>query len=715
MSRNDKCWRIEATYPYRDENGLLLFEVVRYEPKHFQQRRPDGKGGWIWNLHGVRRVLYRLPELLAADPAQWVHVVEGEKDADAVRELGLVATTNPGGARRWHLVDDSPLRGRRVAVIADKDETGRQHAEDVARRLLGKAAEVRLLEMPGDEVKDVSDWIALQEGEKEEVARKLIGIVEATPEWTGSCEKAHSSGARREKLIEDVEPWPHGVDGSELATSIVDEIRRFVAFPPHAALTLVLWAIFTHVFEIFDVAPLLCLVSPVKRCGKTLALSVLQHLVRRPLFASNVTPASVFRVIQEHQPTLLVDEWDSFAKKNDELRCIVNSAHNRQSGFVLRCEGKDFHPRRFRTWTPIAIAGIGDLQDTIRDRGILIHMQRRACDEKVERFSHARSGRLTELARKIARWAADNTEDLKKADPEVPAGLSDRAADNWRPLLAIADLLGDVWSSSARAAAVALSGEGSIEDTSIQIRLLADVRDVFDARRVERISSADLCRALSEKEEAPWAEFCRGAPITPRRLANLLWPFGIMPRVVRDGSATFRGYQASDFRDAFKRYLPSICVPQSVTTSQPLEIKGYLDAENVTRHDNVTDQSKQKGASILTCYAVTDSKGGYGHEVDATQVENYLRMGQVLVCASRLLGEEILLVPDNYTKQDDEERVTYTLRELRLLSGLGGEELLAVHMIKEAMNGTVVERLKEDAISKLTREDHHGGKGKDVG
>ncbi|RPI60691.1 MAG: hypothetical protein EHM48_06830, partial [Planctomycetaceae bacterium] len=135
--------RIVATYDYRDAAGELLFQTVRMEPKDFRQRRPDGNGGWIWELGDTPRVLYRLPELLKADPAKWIIIVEGEKDADNLTSLGLVATCNPMGAGKWHkLSDDSVLHGRRVAIIPDKDEPGRKHAQDVADRLAGKAAEV---------------------------------------------------------------------------------------------------------------------------------------------------------------------------------------------------------------------------------------------------------------------------------------------------------------------------------------------------------------------------------------------------------------------------------------------------------------------------------------------------------------------------------------------------------------------------------------------
>ncbi len=152
-----------AIYPYRDERGTVLYEAVRYAPKDFKQRRPDGKGCHAWKLEGVRRVLYRLPELIAADPSAPVFIAEGEKDVDRLVKAGLVATCNVGGAGKWKPEYNEPLRGRRLVVIADKDSpekkyAGQRHARAVCTALTGIAAEVKYLELPGERVKDAYDW-----------------------------------------------------------------------------------------------------------------------------------------------------------------------------------------------------------------------------------------------------------------------------------------------------------------------------------------------------------------------------------------------------------------------------------------------------------------------------------------------------------------------------------------------------------------------------
>lgn len=172
--------RIEAAYDYRDEQGHLLFQVVRlHSPKDFRQRRPDRSGGWIWNLRGIRRVLYRLPELIAADPSAVRFIVEGEKDADGLASAGLVGTTNPMGASRWRSEYNESLRGRRVVILPDNDPEGRRHADKVALSLHGTASEVRILALPGLPPKgDVTDW--LEAGGTEE---ELLRLADQAPTW----------------------------------------------------------------------------------------------------------------------------------------------------------------------------------------------------------------------------------------------------------------------------------------------------------------------------------------------------------------------------------------------------------------------------------------------------------------------------------------------------------------------------------------------------
>lgn len=195
-SRTNGTGKIVAEYSYGDERGELLYQILRTASKGFKARRPDGNGGWVWKVNGVRRVLYRLPELLAADPKTPVYIVEGEKDVDRLRGLGLVATCNPFGAGKWSADFNESLRRRNVVIIPDNDEAGREHAEGVARNLTGIAEEVRVLTLPGlQEHGDVSDWLDAG-GNK----RQLLRCTKAATTWKKRIRKAgvsdgtHSQG-----------------------------------------------------------------------------------------------------------------------------------------------------------------------------------------------------------------------------------------------------------------------------------------------------------------------------------------------------------------------------------------------------------------------------------------------------------------------------------------------------------------------------------------
>ena len=179
---------IDCVYPYKDEAGDVAHETLRYKnPKGFSQRRPNGFGGYIYKdvFKGITPILYRLPELCAADPGQTVFIVEGEKDVDRLISLGLIATTNPMGAsekgrQKWYLVDSSPLRGRHCVAIPDNDDAGRSRVQAVAADLHGKAASLKILELPGlPEKGDVSDWL-----DQGGTVEQLVAIASAAPAWS---------------------------------------------------------------------------------------------------------------------------------------------------------------------------------------------------------------------------------------------------------------------------------------------------------------------------------------------------------------------------------------------------------------------------------------------------------------------------------------------------------------------------------------------------
>jgi putative DNA primase/helicase len=356
--------------------------------------------------------------------------------------------------------------------------------------------------------------------------------------------------------FDDPEPWPEPVDGAALLDTIAATFERYVALPKHASTALALWVLHVYAFQAWFTSPFLAVTSPAKRCGKTLLLIVLGALVPRRLFASNVTPAVLFRTIEKYAPTLMIDEADTFIRDNDELRGVLNSGHTRTTAVAIRAVGDDHDPRAFSTWCPKAIALIGKLPGTLDDRSIEIRMGRRTSGERVVRLRQDRIGaECSDARQQAARWTADHLCALQDADPHVPAALHDRAADCWRSLLTLADRAGGSWPAKAREAALALSSESAEEDATT--RLLRDIRDIFAAAHdADVLASGVIVERLVGLEDRPWREWSHGRPLTTAKLARLLAGYGVHPAgTVRIGDKTAKGYRRSAFVDAWERYV----------------------------------------------------------------------------------------------------------------------------------------------------------------
>jgi putative DNA primase/helicase len=348
----------------------------------------------------------------------------------------------------------------------------------------------------------------------------------------------------------NVEPSADPVDGAALLNNLRQAFRRYIVLPKGADNALPLWVLHAWTVDAGDISPLMVLVSPTKRCGKTSALTVLYFLTPRSELSSNITAPALFRYIEDVRPTLLIDEADSFVKDNEELRGILNSGHTKAAANVIR--NIDHKPRRFSTWAPKAMAVIGALADTLEDRAIIVRLHRKPPGATVERLRRRDNAGFIALRSQAARWAADNFDKLTDADPKTP-DLNDRAADNWRPLLAIADLAGGTWPEEARRAACLLSGEE--QDGAMGVELLLDIRAAFGDDHV--IRSSDLVAKLSADPERPWAEWKHGRPLTQKQLAGLLAPFHIVSLTVHPpGLPDGKGYRRIDFEEAWGAYCP---------------------------------------------------------------------------------------------------------------------------------------------------------------
>lgn len=628
------------TYVAKDKHPVIyVIREDRPDGKRIRQWGPGPSGkGWIPSLkHAPKpRPLYHLPEILKTDDVVCIH--EGEKCAIAACKASLygVHTTTLGGAGNAHHTDLRPLKGRDIVLVPDNDEPGRKHVEQLVK--LASAAgvkSVRTVHLPDLPAKgDVIEW--LQAGGTNEQWRRLLDDAKPSDTQQGESmsdavrrlaklppldfSKARSAEAKAlgvqvsvldaevknarktanngGTLFPDIEPCAEPVDGSALLDEIATIFQRYVVLPKHADTVAALWVLNTYVHDASYYSPMIVLTSPEKRCGKTTALNVFNALCNRALSASNVSGAVVFRAIEKWNPTLLIDEADTFMRDNDDLRGVINSGHSKDGAFVLRCDGDANEPRRFSTWCPKVLSGIGKMRDTLEDRSIIFPLRRKLPTDKVAKLRIDRGG-FDKVKKKCQRWADDNFSTLADSDPDTPQGLDDRASDNWAPLFAIADLCG--WRENAEAAALELSADADTAE-SVNAMLLGDVQKVFQEQRTDKMPSQKLCDALAEMEEKPWPEWCKGKPITPRQLAKRLGAFGIHPDTIR-APEPIKGYELSKFKDAFTRYCDS---KRYTVTTQGAQQE--MDTSKRYSVDDVTDENCQKMKQGKGCNVVTDKK-----------------------------------------------------------------------------------------------------------
>lgn len=430
---------------------------------------------------------------------------------------------------------------------------------------------------------------------------------------------ARSEESEADRLpFTEVEPHNEPIDPAQLLDEVSDTIRMFIVLDTEQAHAAALWCALTWFVDVVEVAPLAIINAPEKSCGKTQLLTVLGRMSYRPLPASNASASALFRAVEMWKPTILIDEADTFFRDNAELHGMVNAGYLRD-GYVLRSEavGDSFEPRMFSVFSAKALAGIAlekHLLDATMSRGIVFNLRRKLSHESVSRLRHDNSGLFAGIAEKLARFAQDYSQQVRLARPTLPDALSDRDQDNWDGLLAIASCAGDEWLARATAAALKLS-DASEKTVSTGNELLADIQHVFESKKLDKISTADLIAALIADDEKSWATYNRGKPISAKQIATRLSGYDIRSKTIRLGAyATAKGFELAQFLDAFRRYLspPPENANFAVTPSQVNKHVALdaTDSKNAsgTKSLNVT----LKAAPTKGCDGVTDKTPIFG-------------------------------------------------------------------------------------------------------
>lgn len=380
---------------------------------------------------------------------------------------------------------------------------------------------------------------------------------------------------------------PTAIDGAALLDEVEAFHRRFNVFPTEAAFVAVaLWDAHAHLLDCFDSTPRIAFLSPEPGSGKTRALEIVETLVPQPMTAVNASAAALFRSVSAGtgKPTILFDEIDTVfgpkAGDNEELRGFLNAGH-RRTGVTYRCigDGGQQTVQAFPSYCAVAVAGLGSLPDTILSRSVIIRMRRRARNEKVEPFRariHEAEGHA--LRDRLTTWAEHVRDRVMGAWPDMPDGVSDRPADVWEPLLAVADAIGGHWPERAREACVTLVRASKANDKgSLGVRLLTDLRDHVMVG-IDRLPTIAIIDRLNALDDAPWADL-NGKPLDNRRLSRMLGEYmtadnePIASRNIKTAGSVLKGYYATDLHDAWQRY----CPPPPESPLLPLP-----DTENAT-------------------------------------------------------------------------------------------------------------------------------------
>ena len=664
-------------YLYSDQDGNILYVRLRMDyPNGDKWIRPlsrNSAGDWTELKEPTLtngKPLYQL-DRLAKEPDKTVFIVEGEKCADALNKLGLLATTS-GGAGSANDANWQILAGREVTIWADNDLAGFQYAEAVAYKLTRINAKVKHIDIdvlnlpkkgdcvdwllkfkqtyghdatkadieslppkelaqnaPKSDYLTANDAMALPQTDNEVIARlaklkpleydrvrvaeaKVLKVQVKTLDAMVKAEREAIN--QNDSPFADIEPWHEAIAPAQLLDEITSTILRFIVLDKHQAQTAALWVAACWFIDVIDCAPIALINAPERACGKTQLLTVLAKLAPRTAQASGISPSVLFRLIEAFQPTLFIDEIETVLKDNEELRGLLNAGHTRDSAYVFRsvAKGDDFEPKCFTVWGMKAVAGINaiKLAETVTSRSIVFELRRKTASETVERLRHAETGLFETLASKLARFKDDFAIEVQQARPVLPDELGDREQDNFEPLLQIATVAGERWLNTALNAALRLSN-ATQTPTSSANELLADIQEIFETKQAIKISTADLINALCEDVEKSWETYNRGKPLSPRQLSKKLKDYGITSKTIRTNSyETAKGFECEQFKDAFMRYLSDpVNLPSQ--SNNWLEVNSH-ELDSVT-HENivtVTDFAKvtPNPTPILACDVVTGKK-----------------------------------------------------------------------------------------------------------
>jgi hypothetical protein len=528
-----------------------------------------GADRFRWKKHD-QPCPYGLWMLARARNAGFVVVVEGESDCHTLWQHDIPALGLPGAAtwrNEWaDFLKDIP----KIYAVVEPDQGG----ETLQKNLLQSPA-----------IRDRLRLVSLTPA-KDPSELYLKDPQAFATQWQTALSKA---------------TLPPEVDGAALLCSLEERFTRYAVLEKGLPLVLGLWSLATHLFFGFDTFPYLAITSPTKRCGKTRTGELLEFVCANPESTVEISPAALFRLVDEMRPTLILDEAESLSgsgETTEALRAILNAGYRKGKKVrrsAKKSEDGTYNVEAFETFCPKVITLIGNLPDTLSDRCIPIRMKRRT-NEILARFRFSTAQKeAAPVKEKMAAWAAANTGKVTDYyNNNDLLFISDREAELWLPLFSVLAVADPSRRAELEITAMQLSDVKSAnEPTAPSIKLLGDLRQIFAGPVGEagQLPSQALLNSLRKIEESPWKDWGHGKGLSARNLAELLRPYEIRPQNVRgEKGKVSKAYKKDSFKDAWERYLPpiqaAVVKPQTVTIAEHLDDPdGSISVTEVTTAD----------------------------------------------------------------------------------------------------------------------------------
>jgi putative DNA primase/helicase len=511
---------------------------------------------------GARRIMAEATRLAGLAPGEWKIWIDGSAERLGIVRDKLEAVVVEIIKANQKSKREGQAEARRIEQRAEKSRKEADRKREREQQRIDRDAERKSKEKAKAFAAIIRLPVDQHEAELAELAKQLDLDLAVLREEFSELVGVEASGDSIRLGDWHVEPWRDPVTTAAVLEEVVAKISKHVVARPYEILVIALWALMSWVHDVAAThSAYLVATSAEPDSGKTTLLGVIGYLVPKPFIGAEPTGPTIYRFVDHHKPTLIIDEADDLFIRKSDVAHIFNIAWTRGTR-VPRQERIDdlFVTVWFDPYCPKVVGLLGmKLPRPLAGRSIVIKLWPKKPEEKVENFNHIDDEEFANLRRKLARWTQDNAAALKDAKPVFPANFNNRLRANWRLLFGIAELGAGTWPKQARDAAERLAR--TIRKPSYGLQLLERFHAFLVTAKRKEITSQQVVEELNADRNGVWCEYSRGGPITQRQVADLLDQYDIHPTVIhptKRKDLSLNGYQVEQFAEAFARLLPSI-------------------------------------------------------------------------------------------------------------------------------------------------------------